>query len=166
MQLAGVGELLPPGSCIVCGNGNCAEGYIRFGVSLEFEGELYLCWFCVVQSAEILGCLIPAEAATLKEIAEGVASDNAVLRKKLEDANVRLSALDAILDRNFASLAGLSSLPDSSVSEESGDESQASGGSDNEPSGPDSEPIESTKGARPKRSLRTSASDATSAGIL
>jgi len=166
MQLVGVGELLHPGSCIVCGNGNCAEGYVRFGVNLEFEGELYLCWFCVVQSAEILGCLIPAEATTLREIAEGVAADNTLLRNENEALNERFKAFDAILSPSLAAIADLSNLPSSATSEESGDNSQTTGRPDRESSGSGSESNEPTKGTRPKRSVRSTASDPASAGIL
>jgi hypothetical protein len=166
MQLVGVGELLHPGSCIVCGNGTCAEGYIRFGVSLEFEGELYLCWFCVVQAAEVLKCLIPSEADTLREIADKVATENASLRKENEFANERLKAVDAIFSPSLADLARISSVFGENSNEESGDDSSTASGSDSEPTGTVTESDESTEGSGPKRSVRLATSDSSSAGIL
>lgn len=157
MQLRGVGDLLPPGSCICCGNGNCREGYISYGVSLEFEGELYICWFCVVQSAEILGCLIPDEAKALRDIAEATAETNATLRSSLEEANERLAVIDRIFERGSTGLKLLGSVPDSNSGEGNEGEPDATTASE-------SDSAESTSGKERKRTVRATAGN--SAGIL
>lgn len=157
MQLRGVGDLLPPGSCICCGNGNCREGYISFGVSLEFEGEMYLCWFCVVQASEILGCLIPDEAKALRDIAEATAETNADLRNQLEETNERLDAFNRIFERGTAGLKFVGSLPSNDTSEDNEGQSEVA-------TAAESDSAQSTPVSKSKRTVRASAGN--SAGIL
>jgi len=164
MQLRGVGELLPPGSCIVCGNGNCDKGYISPQVSLEWEGELYLCYYCVVQSAEIFGMMIPEEVAIIEQ-QNGMLNDQcAALRTELEENNERIRAYDVVLkplaglNLNLSDLSRLatSQKPESNVSNAT---DNVSGSTDGE-----SESEESVKGKGPKRTIRVTAGDTADAG--
>lgn len=105
MQLLGMGDLRPPGSCMHCGSGNSERGYIDFDVFREIEGESYVCATCVEQAAEILGCLIADEASTL--MADKLAAELKVeqLAEALINANERLAVYDSALS-NLGNNAG------------------------------------------------------------
>lgn len=101
VQLVGLGELLSPAKCMICGNGTCDEGYARLGVFYDFEGEQYLCRSCVVQIAELFGCLTPEEANHLQEQSVYLAEALNVSSKELETANERLRVFyDALASIN------------------------------------------------------------------
>lgn len=119
MQFVGMGGLAHPGDCMVCKNGTCEKGYIRLGVYYDFEGEQYLCWYCLVQAAEILGCLIPDEANSLREVINNLVRENNVMTTELGKANERLAAFDFVL-------AGISGLPSIDVILASADATQES----------------------------------------
>jgi hypothetical protein len=97
VQLVGLGELLNPAKCMICGSGNCEQGYARLGVWYDFEGEQYLCRTCVVQVAELFNCLTPEEAEHQHEQASAIANENLQLRTELGVANERLSVFDAAI---------------------------------------------------------------------
>lgn len=101
VQLVGLGELLSPATCMICGNGTCDEGYVRLGVFYDFEGEQYLCRTCVIQVAELFGCLTPEEAQHLQHQAELLAAENATINTNLGDAHERLRVF-------YDALAGIS----------------------------------------------------------
>lgn len=94
VQLVGRGDLRHPGCCAVCGSGNGEEGYVDLGVYYDYEGQMYLCWTCTAQVAEVIDCLLPSEAAILKELVEQTELRNKDLQTQLEAANERLRAFD------------------------------------------------------------------------
>lgn len=94
VQVVGRGDLLHPGSCALCGSGNCDEGYVNTGIYYDYEGQVYFCITCTRQIAEVIGCLIPEEANILREQVNEVAKTNKNLTEQLEAANERLRAID------------------------------------------------------------------------
>ncbi len=102
VQLVGLGQLLSPANCMICGNGTCEEGYAHLGVFLEFVGEAYLCRTCVVQIAELFRCLTPEEAHSLREDAAELAAKNVAYQEELRITNERLAAFDSLVQHAAA----------------------------------------------------------------
>lgn len=96
MHVIGLGQLLHPGSCMVCGSGNSQDGYLSFGVFYDYEGHQYLCMDCALEAAETIRCLTPEETSHLMAQCESLATENAELMSKLEAANERLKAYDTL----------------------------------------------------------------------
>ncbi len=117
VQLVGLGELLHPGTCMLCGSGNCEEGYARLGVYYDYEGEQYLCRTCTIQVSELFGCLTPEEAGHLQETAADYAKVNEAVSRELIVANERLRVFDDAM-RSVAGSASASS-GDAGLSNES-----------------------------------------------
>lgn len=103
VQLVGLGELLSPAKCMICGNGTCDEGYARLGVWYDYEGEQYICRTCVVQIAELFKCLTPEEAQHLQEQATDYAALNEAYHKELTDARERLAVFSGMFSDFAAS---------------------------------------------------------------
>jgi hypothetical protein len=97
MHLVGLGELLSPARCMVCGNGTCEEGYVQLGVWYDYEGEQYICRTCLVQAAELIGCLEPGEAQHLQGQATKLAEDNTRISHELAEANERLTVFNGAI---------------------------------------------------------------------
>jgi hypothetical protein len=97
VQLVGRGDMLHPGCCALCRSGVCEEGYVDLGVYFDYEGQMYLCHTCTQQVAEVIGCLIPSEAAILHALVNSVQAENVVLKTELEVARDRLAAYDSVL---------------------------------------------------------------------
>jgi hypothetical protein len=164
-QVRNAGQLMHPGSCLSCGSGTRQEGYIDLGTYFDYEGQMYLCAFCLEEAAEIFGMLSIAEAKFLREQSEKAALENEQLKEALTHANRRLRAYDDILDASF------SRLRDSDVALEASDPNQPeldlndSGDVTGSVSG-ESEPTESTEsGSGLTGSARSASSDLTGAGI-
>lgn len=94
MQLVGIGDLMHPGACMVCGSGNREQGYVNLGVYYEYEGNMYLCFLCLTEAAEIIGMLTSDEAHVLNENSSKVFEENVALKEELASANERLSVYD------------------------------------------------------------------------
>jgi hypothetical protein len=145
MQFVGMGDLVHPGACLVCGNGTCTDGYINLGISHEWEGQCYLCWTCVVQTAEIIGCMIPVEVETLKEYIHDTERKNDLLRGELREANERLAAYDSVFASAFMHVDGnnvVARIP--IVTDEPGADSPDKQ-TEQAVTGPESESVESTE---------------------
>lgn len=97
IKLTAKGYLSPPSSCLVCGNGNCEEGYLDLGTYIDYYGQAYMCWFCVVQAAETISCVIPEDAAKMEAMMQEVVESRDSLAKELETANERINAYSIIL---------------------------------------------------------------------
>lgn len=124
VQVVGLGDLLPPGSCIVCGSGNYEGGYVDFNVFLEMEGKLYICGTCMVQGAELIGMLTAGEAQFLQEQNSEIAKQLTALTSELDKANERLAAYDLVLAN--ASRVTIGSGNSSGAGSSEGDETPAS----------------------------------------
>ena len=103
MQVLSRGELNLPGTCYVCGNGTCDDGYLDFGTFIEFHGNFYLCMTCAVQAAETIGCFTPEQVALMQKLGDEAAERVKELEQELE--NVR--PIIAVYQRSLADLADL-----------------------------------------------------------
>lgn len=94
MQVLSRGELNLPGSCYVCGNGTCEEGYLDFNTFIDYHGNFYLCMTCAVQAAETIGCFTPEQVALMNELGEKAAERVKELEQELENARPILDAFE------------------------------------------------------------------------
>lgn len=85
MQIRSRGELVHPGRCMVCGSGNCDEGYIDLGVYFDYEGTMYLCKTCCYQAGETFGMFTPDEVKSQQELIERLTTENKTLTEELEN---------------------------------------------------------------------------------
>lgn len=118
MQLIGRGDLLPPGHCMHCLNGNCDEGYVTLNTYYDYEGEQYLCRNCVTLVIEAVNGLEFDEAEVLRGHANLVLETNGMLTRELEASNARLLAYDTVLSRFDGLKSITSSVPSSSAGED------------------------------------------------
>lgn len=102
MQLRSLGELIHPGSCMVCGSGNCDEGYIDLGVFFDYEGSQYLCKHCCYQAGETFGMYTPDEIRQTQELAEKLAAENSQLKAELADVRPVIDSLSNIFGVNVS----------------------------------------------------------------
>lgn len=98
VQVRQLGELMHPGACALCGNGNNENGYVDLGVYYEYEGQVYICIDpCMHQVINMIGCLLPSESEHLRDLNSTLADRV----KELEEANAvvvsRLSAFNSLL---------------------------------------------------------------------
>lgn len=94
MQVLSRGELNLPGTCYVCGNGTCEEGYLDFNTFIDYHGNFYLCMTCAVQAAETIGCFTPEQVALMNELGEKAAEKVKVLEQELANARPILDAFE------------------------------------------------------------------------
>ncbi len=161
MQLVGVGDLLPPGCCMHCGNGTHKEGYLRLDINIDYFGECYLCTTCLIQAAEVIKCLIPEEADALRTLAEQVAQENILLREQVDEQDKRLALLDQYLEpfRSGLSADSISIPSGTQPDENSGQQPQVTDGASTESATAEPKSSESNKNSGRKRSVRVAASD-------
>lgn len=103
MRKRGLGDLMHPGVCAVCGNGTYEPGYIDIGVYYDYEGQVYLCLACVNEIADTAGLLTDTEAQFLCIQNKDFAEKNEKLVHDLKVANERLQHYDALFNSNFES---------------------------------------------------------------
>lgn len=105
MQLRTRGELVHPGRCMVCGNGNCDEGYLDLGVFFDYEGTMYLCFLCCTQAGETIGMFTPEEVKSQQELIEKLTIQNAQQGDELDHArpivSIFTNALDDLANSGF-----------------------------------------------------------------
>lgn len=98
MRIIGLGEVVHPGTCMVCGAANREQGYLRLGVWYDYEGEQYLCMeFCVPELIRSIGGLTPEETSQLQQIANDSLEKLQAVEQELEHANGRLRHYDSLL---------------------------------------------------------------------
>lgn len=97
VQLRNLGELMHPGSCALCGNGNCEEGYLDLGIYYDYEGQMYLCVPCLKQCANVIGMIPPEEVQLHLAAAEELAQRFEAQRNELINVRERLNAYDVVL---------------------------------------------------------------------
>lgn len=127
VQHVGRADLQAPGCCILCGTGDNDEGFVNFGTYIDYHGQVYLCYTCTIEVAEVIGCLIPAEAVHLKELANNVQAQNVRLNLDLDAANERLHSFDLILGsvRDSSAFSDLLDPATKQVDSDSTDDSNA-----------------------------------------
>lgn len=156
MYVVGQGDLVHPGSCMICGNGNYERGYVNLGVWYEYEGNMYMCGTCLEQAAALFGMLTSEESQHLRDSANKALAECAALNTELEETRARLR----VFDDAVAHVLSSSSL-DPAVSEAEGVKSLSNEGpvSSGAPGEPESK--ESTEGAKRTRPNRVKLSDVT-----
>lgn len=162
-QPRNLGELRHPGQCLVCGSGSRVEGYVDLGTYFDYEGQMYLCAYCMEEAAAIIGCLSEAESDALQAQNLKLLAENKDLAKKLANVEQRLAGIDQYLAPLSNSLA--SALATKSESEVSGSvESEANSGDDGSADESDAgEPVakEPVKSRRSNDSSRSTKRDVT-----
>lgn len=101
MHVRGIGELMHPGCCAVCGNGNCETGYIDLGVFYDYEGQVYLCMTCVNEVADTAGLLTDTEARFLQAQNKDLAESTRKVTEQLEKALERLDHFNSLFGDVF-----------------------------------------------------------------
>lgn len=124
VQLRSRGELQLPGSCALCGSGNCDDGYLDFSLWIEFHGTVYLCVTCFDQAANVADYMAPDVAQHIKETNEDLAARLTLAQDELEKANELIANWNAIIATATGSpLANAATLVDLSVGDSQDDES-------------------------------------------
>lgn len=109
-QLRGVGDLMSPAHCMVCNNGLVREGYVDLSIFFDYEGQMYMCFFCVEEAAAIFGILGLTESNLMLADNKRLVDENAELKVELENVNERIAGLDRFLNRS-SSASNLLSEP-------------------------------------------------------
>jgi hypothetical protein len=112
MQVRSMGELMHPAQCMVCGNGNCDEGYLDLGVFYDYEGHMYLCMICATQAGETIGLFTPDEVKSQQELIEKLTNENESLTAEVTDARPVLDALSNL----FGMPLGIDDLDSAAIS--------------------------------------------------
>lgn len=165
MQLIGLGELPPPAQCFVCGNGSCEAGYVNLGVWAEFVGNLLVCTPCLVQAAELAGCLAPIIRTTMeqhianlqkysRELEDKVASQDEQLRSYRSVIN-NLHGVDSGAVNNAITQppSGNNDLGESVVSGTSGESELIESSDERGPDDLSDSTAEHSEDSKPQRSL-------------
>ena len=130
VQLRGQHELMHPGSCALCGSGNCEQGYVDPGIYYDYEGQMYFCVTCVEEMAGVINCLTADETLHLQSLNEQVAEQNASLTKDLEYATARLLKYDDLFSERLGAIAAANANLNADPADEI---AQAASESDDEP---------------------------------
>lgn len=117
MHLKGIGDLLFPGTCCVCGNGTYEHGYVQLGVYYEYEGEMYLCLTCLTEAAEIGGMLSLEQGVVLKDLAIKVSEQNKALRELVKGLSEKVELYESALGSVGAITIASPSVDDVAVPE-------------------------------------------------
>ena len=109
MQVRSRAELQLPGSCYVCGSGNCDDGYVDFGTFVDYHGNFYLCVTCAEQLAETIGWIHPdifnqvtKGSADVRDQLRSTESELADARREIDSLRVVLSS-SLVAGNDFAS---------------------------------------------------------------
>ncbi len=90
MQVRGIGDLMHPGACAVCGNGNNTEGFVDIGVYYEYEGQVYLCMLCAKELVATIGGATSEELLVTAELTSRSLEENEQLKSEVEKLNAEL----------------------------------------------------------------------------
>lgn len=93
-----------PGGCYRCSvglprradNGD-VEPYIDFNITIDFEGPLLICGSCILESAVLLGCSTPTQAAALQAAADAEKARADCAVEALHEADEAKAAFAAVL---------------------------------------------------------------------
>lgn len=96
-QVLGRGELPLPGQCLACGNGTREEPFVFLGIHIDFHGALILCNLCLIQAAELVGCMAPSIADRNIKLATMAVDENVTLKLENEALRERLAVFDSAL---------------------------------------------------------------------
>lgn len=94
MQVRSRGELMHPGTCMVCGSGTRDEGYLDLQVFFDYEGTMYLCHTCVTQAGETIGMFTPEQVQSQLSLLEQLTQENAKYKEELDNVRPIISAFE------------------------------------------------------------------------
>jgi len=149
MQILSIGQLRNPGTCYVCGSGNCDDGYLDFGTFVDYHGNFYLCLTCAKQAAETIGYFSPEEVALQQSSIERLTKENEELKAELENARPIVAAVSRLTSTVIAESGN---VPSDSVSEGEREIYEPSDKPVSESTGGEPEPEEPVKGSGRKQS--------------
>lgn len=105
VQVRETHQLRSPGTCALCGNGTCVDGYIDPDVYFEWEGNIYFCMNCAKQMAKAIGCLLPDESRYLEELNNTIAEDLKETKEKLRAYDGLINAITGALGSDVADIS-------------------------------------------------------------
>ncbi len=156
MHIVGLGQLMHPGTCMVCGSGVRESGYLAVGVYFDYEGEMYICVeYCLPEIIKMIGGLTHDEAQLIVDAANRALEQAASLKADMERLNERLIHYDALLNSYAVNNVGASDLVSNADSEGNINPDPVVTVSDNG----ESESEESTQKRRPYDFERVAGSD-------
>lgn len=106
MQVRSLGQLVAPGSCMVCGSGTCDDGYLDLAVFIEYVGTAYLCKTCLYQAGETFGMYTPDEVKSQQNLIASLTEKNNALEEELTDARKHVDAANNLLHSRFTASGG------------------------------------------------------------
>lgn len=98
-QLRSRGQLMHPGTCAICGNGTCDEGYLDTGIYYDYEGHVYICLVCVrTEVLPQIGAIPYEEAEYIKNERQADATRILELENELVETKEKYRELAMALD--------------------------------------------------------------------
>lgn len=93
VQRVSQGQVLPPGTCILCGTGSSDDGFLDVA-HIDWFGAIYLCIpRCALEIGAAVGAYSLAEYGDLQFEANASLLENSDLRTQLEEAHADLDSL-------------------------------------------------------------------------
>jgi hypothetical protein len=97
MTIKSRGQLMVPGTCMVCGNGNFEGDYLDLGVFFDYEGHMAMCKTCVVQAGETVGMFTADEHLELLKKFNDAVTDHEHMEQELENVRNQLASARNLL---------------------------------------------------------------------
>ena len=167
VQRIGTGQLLPPGTCILCGTGQCDDGFIDIGVNVEWFGQIYFCAICGLEIGGSVGAYSSAEVNHINGLFNVAVEERNALKERLDGAESELTTL-----RSAISIVSSNGSVVDSPSENLTDFTALSEGTDDVLAGlnieegrDDPEPNQPDSGDGPHDGIGSERSDATAIGL-
>lgn len=102
------GELMPPGCCKICGNGDTERTYLDFGIFVDYEGSWYICNVCFNEAAvEVMGYFTREEHLQLLGTNNQLVDQIEKLQAELDS----YGSLNEVLGRFGLSATSINDLP-------------------------------------------------------
>lgn len=116
------GEMLHPGSCMVCGSGDPERTYLTLGVFFDYEGSMYICHLCGAQIGETLGLFTSEEVKIQTEAIANLQASVDSMEKELSYARPIMVGIRGLLNDPVLSAAlGITAQPEDNEGIKSGD---------------------------------------------
>ena len=167
VQRIGSGDLLPPGTCILCGTGFCDDGFIDFGVNLEWFGQIYFCATCALEIGGSVGAYSSAEVNHINGLFNVAVEERNALKERLDNAESELHTLRGAIRIVSDNGSVVDSPPDNltDFDELSGETEKLLAGVNSPEGNNDSEPNQPDSGDGPHDGIGSERSDATAIGL-
>lgn len=92
------GEMLHPGTCMICGSGDPERTYLDVGVFFDYEGSMYICILCGTQIGETLGLFTPEEVNIQTEAIANLQAKVDSMEEELAHARPIMVGVRGLLD--------------------------------------------------------------------